>query len=130
MNDFEFGTQSNARLATLNPRLASVVRRALEISRVDFSVVETLRTEQQQRANIKNGVSWTMESKHLPNEDGLSDAADLYPWVARRSSHEWTHYQLLARAMFQAAMELGVQIRWGGFWTNGRTDMPHWELAK
>jgi peptidoglycan L-alanyl-D-glutamate endopeptidase CwlK len=101
--------------------------RAYEITEVDFSVIETRRTREKQQANIDAGVSWTMDSDHLrEDKDGSGVlAVDLYPWVSGATSMAPHHFQLLAKAMFHAAGELGIQIKWGGFWTGNRFDGPH-----
>lgn len=56
---FRLGTNSNAQLRTCRFDLQRLVERALELTDVDFSVVEGRRSEEQQRINIENGVSWT-----------------------------------------------------------------------
>ena len=121
-----FGFKSEKRLNDLEPKMADVCRLALRYSRVDFSIVETLRTLEQQQLNVVNGDSWTLNSKHLANKKGLSEAVDIYPWVNGQTSHSKEHYNQVAKAMFRAAIELGVQIKWGGFW--GQMDCPHWEF--
>lgn len=127
---FKLGTKSNARLLNATFDLQRVVELAISITDVDFSVVETVRTPEQQRENIANGVSWTMESKHLPDANGKSRAVDIYPWVDGKTSHDPEHYKRVARAMFMAAAREGVEIWWGGFWGGGEPfkDAPHWEL--
>jgi len=107
--------------------IRKVVLRAYEISEVDFSVIETRRSEETQRQNIANKVSWTMDSDHLyedPDGTGVL-AVDLYPWVDGATSHDPDDYSLLAKAMFRAAGESGVQIKWGEFWLGKRFDGPH-----
>ena len=127
-----FGTESEEVLSYCMTPLERVVRRALQICRIDFSCVESIRSVEQQRKNIIDEVSWTMNSKHLDwDGDGKVAAVDIYPWVAGKTSHNPEHYKLIAKAMFQAAFELGITIRWGGLWEGGEPfkDAPHWELA-
>ena len=123
-----FGTKSEKRLSDLETRMADVCRLALRYSKVDFSINETIRTIEQQQLNVDKGVSWTLESKHLANENNLSEAVDIYPWVDGKTSHRKEHYNEISKAMFRAAIELGVQIKWGGFF-RGQIDCPHWELS-
>lgn len=127
---YKLGTASNNRLLTCTFDLQRVVQRAIEISDVDFSVVEGVRTEEQQRQNIENGVSWTMDSKHLPDANGKARAVDIYPWVNGQTNHDPEFYKRIARAMFMAASREGVEVWWGGFWRGGEPfkDAPHWEL--
>lgn len=121
------GTASKGHLEGLCDDMTQVVMRAYEISEVDFSVIESNRTEVQQWKNVELGVSWTMDSDHLKQDEDATGvlAVDLYPWVNGKTSHDPEHYNLLAKAMFRATGELGVQIKWGGFWTGRRTDKPH-----
>ena len=126
-NSFVFGRKSEARLLNLEPRYVRVCRLALTYSKVDFSIIETIRSLEKQKENVVNGVSWTLESKHLANENGLSEAWDIYPWVDGKTSHEIEHYNEVAKAMFRAAIELGEPLEWGGFWR--QMDCPHWELG-
>lgn len=120
---FKFGEKSQSILETVKPELQAVVIRALEISRIDFSVVSGLRTEYEQAALVAIGKSQAMKSRHL-----TGDAVDLYPWRNGATDHSQEAYFLLARAMFRASQELGVKLDWGGFW-QGFTDNPHWELV-
>jgi len=126
---FKFGASSNAQLRTCKFDLQTVVERALELSDVDFSVVEGVRSLEQQKLNVKNGVSWTLDSKHLADANGKSRAVDIYPWHNGKTDHSSDLYKKIATAMFKAAIELNVQIKWGGDWTMDYTDKPHWELC-
>ena len=127
-NNYALSSRSLAHLSGCKPDLVLVVNRALEIVRVDFSVVDGVRTVAEQEQNIKNGVSWTMDSRHLPGKDGLSFAADIYPYYNGSTDHSVWLYGKIAKAMFKAAIELNVDIEWGGFWKT--PDMPHWQLSK
>ncbi len=136
---FKFPKVSETRLQGVKPKLASVVRRALEICAVDFMVVEGLRTLERQRELYAQGrtkpgpkVTWTLHSKHLEGS-----AVDLAPFV--NGKVDWNNpknFDAIAKAMLQASRELSVPIRWGADWDmdglpreKGETDSPHFELA-
>jgi hypothetical protein len=51
---------------------------------IRIGIFETLRSLKQQRINVAKGVSRTMDSKHLADEDGFSEAADVVPFVKNR----------------------------------------------
>lgn len=121
---YTLGNSSTRILSTGVPQVQAVVRLAITLTDVDFSVVEVLRSEETQRENIVKGVSWTMASKHLTGE-----AVDIYPWVEGKTSHAPEDYKRIAKAMFAAAQQLGIEIEWGGFWRAPRCDRPHWQLA-
>ena len=136
---FKLSKLSESRLQGVKPQLASVVRRALEISQVDFMVTEGLRTIARQRELYAQGrtkpgpkVTWTLHSKHLEG-----NAVDLAPVIG--GAVDWSNtknFDAIAKAMMQASRELGVPIRWGADWDmdgipreKGESDSPHFELA-
>lgn len=109
---FKLSTKSLTNLQGVDERLVNVVRRAIEITTVDFGVIEGLRSEETQRAYVAAGKSQTMASKHLEGK-----AVDLMAYVAGKPSWELNLYDDIADAMKAAAIEQGVAIRWGGAWT-------------
>ena len=139
---FAFGPTSRARLAGVHPDLVRVVERAIQISAIDFMVLEGVRTPARQRELYAQGrtkpgrkVTWTLTSNHFVAADGFGHAVDLAPWPV-----DWdrpSKFDAIAKAMFAAAAELGVAIRWGADWDRdgrprerGETDSPHFELAR
>ena len=137
---FILSQKSLRRLEGVNPDLVKVVRRAIQITPIDFIVVEGLRTKERQAYLVEKGASKTMNSRHL-----TGDAVDLAPIVNNKVSWDWKDFYPLAEAVKQAAKEVKVEIRWGGTWKNlsetefkngivelSKTfpDGPHFELAK
>lgn len=130
---FKFSQKSLNNLQGVKPELVKVVKRALELSPVDFGVREGLRTVEQQRENVRKGVSQTMNSKHI-----TGDAVDLYPSVLpvgwQTNPKVWLP---VLNAVKQAADEQGVKLRYGINWKNDPNlpietkfiDAPHVELA-
>ncbi len=116
------GKRSRSRLEGVHPDLVRVVKSAIEITTVDFTVIEGRRTKARQRQLVKIGASRTMRSRHLTGH-----AVDLAPWVDGTVRWDWPLFYPIARAMKQAAKELGVRIRWGGDWKRFR-DGPHFQL--
>ncbi|MDN0092724.1 M15 family metallopeptidase, partial [Yersinia ruckeri] len=57
--------RSENNLNGVNPALVKVVRRALELSPVDFGVTEGLRTIARQKELVAAGKSQTMNSRHI-----------------------------------------------------------------
>lgn len=133
---FHFGSRSLRALQGVHPDLVQVAERALAISPVDFTVIQGLRTREQQRRAVASGNSWTMHSRHLTGH-----AIDVVPWVDGRI--DWMDLQKfdqLHKAFFAAAKELGVPLRWGGDWNEngnyhdelrrGSYDGGHFELPR
>ncbi|HEN3491641.1 TPA: M15 family peptidase, partial [Yersinia enterocolitica] len=60
MTNYRFSTRSENNLKGVNANLVKVVRRALEISTVDFGVIEGVRTVERQKELVTTGKSQTM----------------------------------------------------------------------
>ena len=119
---FRFGARSKERLKGVHPDLVAVMNRALQISPMDFTIVEGLRTEARQKQLVAAGASMTMRSRHLTGH-----AVDIAPWVGGAIRWDWPLFHKLAVAVKSAAGELSVPIEWGGDWRSFR-DGPHWQL--
>ena len=123
---YVLGRRSKAELQDVHPDLVRVVERAILITSQDFSVHDGIRTEAEQRVLVQRGASRTMNSKHLPQEDGWGHAVDLVPYLNGKLRWEWRLIYPIAEAMRAAAEELGVRLRWGGHWgeLTGMDDEP------
>ena len=109
--NFHLSQRSLDRLAGVKPQLVAVVKRAIEITTVDFGVTEGLRTIETQRRYVETGKSQTMDSKHL-----TGDAVDLVAYIDGQVSWELNVYDNIADAVKQAAIEQDVAVRWGAAW--------------
>ena len=121
---FTFSLKSEQRLQGVHPHLVRVVRRALELSPIDFAVTEGLRTKERQAQLVTQGASQTMNSRHLTGH-----AVDLAAVVGGEIRWDWPLYDKLAQAMKSAAAELNIPIIWGGDWKTLK-DGPHFELDR
>lgn len=138
---FVLGETSRARLVGVHPLLVSVVTRAIQITRVDFKVIEGVRSDHQAYVNFGKGrtaaelaragvpdpgkyaapklakVTWLRDplaTKHRKQADGWGHAVDLLP-----APYDWKDlagFDAVADAMMRAADELGVPVRWGADW--------------
>lgn len=150
---YVLSTLSLSRLKDVNQNLVKVVQRAIEITAQDFLVVEGVRTREQCMVNWGKGrtqaqcsakgiptkyaqpklakVTWLsnpFSSKHVTGH-----AVDLVPYPV--DWNDLNKFDQIAKAMFAAAKELGVSIRWGADWDNdgnyrekGEYDSPHFEI--
>lgn len=123
MTKFKLSKRSLTALEGVHPDLVAVVKRAIEITEVDFVVTEGCRTAARQAQLFAAGASTTMNSRHLTGH-----AVDLAAWVGE-IRWDWPLYTKLAAAMKAAASELGVPIVWGGDWKSFK-DGPHFELDR
>ena len=117
---YQLSQRSLDKLEGVDDRLVKIVCRAIELTDVDFGVIQGLRTEEEQRALVEKGASQTMKSKHLEGK-----AVDLMAYVAGKGCWELNVYDNIADAMQQAATEEGVQIRWGAAWNI--SDIREWD---
>ena len=150
---YQLSKRSLSRLAGVDDKLVAVVKRAIEISQVDFMVLEGVRSKEQCMINYGKGrtaaqvqakgitaryakpsaakVTWLNDpfaSKHVTGK-----AVDLVPYPV--DWNDLKKFDLIAQAMLQAAKELGVTIRWGADWNangkpreRGESDSPHFEI--
>ena len=65
MATFTLGTRSLSRLSGVQADLFRVVKRAIELTTVDFVVVEGVRTPARQKELVAAGASQTLKSNHL-----------------------------------------------------------------
>ena len=118
---FKLSSRSLGKLEGVNPLLVDTVKRAIEVSSVDFGVIYGVRSLAEQKKLYKAGRSQTMKSKHLEGK-----AVDLMAYVAGSGGRwELNLYDEIADAMAQAACDLGVNnLRWGASWHI--EDMASW----
>lgn len=141
---YGFGERSRKNLEGVHPKMIKVAERAIEISKTDFFVNEGVRTMERQKALYAQGrtkpgpkVTWTLNSNHFKNpRTGFGHAIDIYPHPYDPKHKDIVKQQrAVAAAMFKAAGELDIPIRWGADWDmdgnygeRGEGDSPHFEL--
>lgn len=143
---YVFGKGSQARMEGLHPNLIKVLNRAITLSKIDFTIMEGLRSDEQCYINFGKGrtaaqcsaagcppryanpgvakVTWLnhpLSSNHRKHKDGKGHAVDLYPYpvsqvLGKKPSQYEPLFNLIAAAMLQAAKELNIRIRWGADW--------------
>lgn len=117
---FKLSARSLAKLDGVHPNLIRVVKRAIELTKIDFAVTEGLRTPERQREMYEKGASQIKEGgTHVAGR-----AVDLAAFVGDRISWELRLYDDIADAMKAAALEVNVGLRWGAAWNV--PDIRHW----
>ena len=119
---FKLSQKSLDRLAGVHPELVACVKRAIELSTVDFAVLEGVRSKARQEQLVEAGASQAMNCRHLTGH-----AVDLGAMVSGTVRWDWPLYFKVADAMKKAAAELGTPIEWGGDWKIFK-DGPHFQL--
>ena len=114
---FKLSGRSLNKLEGVHPTMVDTVKRAIELSKVDFGVIYGVRSLAEQKRLYEAKRSQTMKSKHLVQEDGYSHAVDLMAYDGSDPSWDIVMYDDIADAMKAAAKETGARIRWGAAWT-------------
>ena len=119
----ELDARSEKSLTGVHPDLVKVVRRAAEISNLEFIVTEGLRTVERQKELVAKGASKTLRSRHLTGH-----AVDVAIKVGGEIRWDWPLYQNFSSFMKDASKEFGIDVEWGGDWTSFK-DGPHYQLS-
>jgi len=119
---YKLGTRSLQNLSGVHPDLVAVVKRAIQITSQDFTVIEGVRNIERQRQLVAKGASKTMNSRHITGH-----AVDMVPWPVDWNDLE--RFKVVSEAMKEAAEELNIPIVWGGDWKSFY-DAPHYELNR
>jgi len=121
---YTLSQKSLDRLKGVHPDLVKVVKRAIELTPIDFRITEGLRTKERQAYLMKKGATRTMRSRHITGH-----AIDFVALPNGVVSWDFPLYTQISQSFKQAAAELSVPIIWGGDWKSFR-DGPHIELNR
>lgn len=123
---FILGKGSRSKLAPVNDYLEQVVKTAISITSVDFSVIEGERTAERQlelwlaKASKFNGIEKGKKVKDIIgtgiSKHQICDAVDLGAYVGGSIRWDFGLYYEIAKAMQEAAVLEKVRIRWGSVW--------------
>ena len=134
---YKLSKRSLNNLNGVHPDLVKVVKRALEISDIDFTVVEGLRTIEKQKEYVAKGASKIMKSYHLKQKDGYGHAVDIYPYYngSVQVNAPLSEFKKIANAMMKAGNEYDVIVTWGADWDRDGNikehsfiDSPHYQI--
>ena len=118
--------------ARLRPLAVELIAQAAEHG-IPVVIVDVLRTPAQQAINVAAGVSWTLNSRHLPQPpDGKSLAIDLAPYAQFQlhggNKLEWNDHDPAWQILGTIGQSLG--LKWGVVDAHGnRKDLGHFELV-
>lgn len=92
---------------------------------IECLLVDTGRTQIEQQVKLKQGVSWTNNSKHLPQPpEGKSLAFDVVP-KAYLAYKGWNPSGAYWEQLGEIGESLG--LKWGGRWVS-HVDLGHFEM--
>lgn len=130
VNGFYFGNRSRQNLKGVHPQLVELAQRMLAETAIDFTVIDGVRTLEEQRKNVAKGASTTMNSKHLIQNDGYSHAFDIAIFTADgKYIKDLAPYTVLGELAERIADDMGINFTWGGRWPN-LVDASHFQLNK
>ena len=131
-----FSTKSLDRLHGVHPALVDLCFAILQVH--DITVVYGKRSIAEQLILFNKGLSKTMVSKHLQQEDGFAHAVDLCPYPIDWEDTKRFYY--LAGMMLALApryLPANYTLRWGGDWDSDNDlddqtfmDLVHFELIE
>lgn len=136
---YKFGKKSQQHLKTLHPDLQKILN--IGIKYYDITIIEGVRTLERQEELVKTGMSKTMNSKHLAQEDGYSHAVDcaIYPidWNDRERFVLLQGFLKGVSDMLYEQGQISHRLRLGVDWDGDGDikehsffDGPHVELVK
>lgn len=124
----QFSRTSMQRLEGVDHRLQDLAFRVV-MDHHDCTVIYGLRTQAEQQRLVAEGLSRTMNSKHLTGK-----AIDLAPYPI--DWNDTKRFYFFAGMVLAVAHSMGLKIRWGGDWDmdndlNDQTfmDLVHFELV-
>jgi peptidoglycan LD-endopeptidase CwlK len=121
MGKFNFSERSLNNLKGVHPDLVKLMTQSLEVSPIDFAILEGLRSPERQQEVIAQGASWTKNSRHLTGH-----AVDIGAVIEGHIVWSLDPYQRLSKIIKKVAEDLSIQIEWGGDWP--KVDAGHYEL--
>lgn len=143
---YNLSATSLARLHTCHADLINAIKKAIQITPVDFGVSEGHRSiAGQQRLYA---VGRTLPGAIVTNIDGVnklskhnhdpSQAVDVFAYYNGAASWDAYHLCVIAGVILSCAQDMGIGLRWGGNWDmDGEiisdqkfVDLPHFELTE
>lgn len=132
MSGFEFSQRSKDRMIGVAPDLIRVAERAIELTKVDFGIPQYggRRSEDEQKHLFVTGASKADGEANLSFHQ-MGDALDFYAIDPETKAASWEPGLLaqVAAAFLQAAIELDIDLEWGGLWTSF-IDAPHVQVVR
>ena len=122
---FKLSQRSFQKLVGVHDDLVETVKLAISLTKIDFGVIYGVRSKAEQQKLFDSGRSQTMASKHLIQDDGKAHAVDLMAYQDGDPCWEIQVYDEIADAMKEAAVRVGLKMRWGAAWQID--DLRDWE---
>jgi len=115
MSEYILGNGSQRKLLGAHWDFQIIIQKAIKITPIDFTVIESHRIKYIQDQYFKEGKSKVKYPKGKHNTIP-SNAIDVVPYVNNAVSWNMAHCLVLAGVILTVANEMGIKIRWGGDW--------------
>ncbi len=116
---YNYGSSSIKKLKTCEYKLQIIFKRAIELDLIDISILQGVRSKEEQNKFFENGSSklqWPHSKHNVLNEDELSNAIDAAPYVNGKISYNYNHCCYLAGIITGLGEVMSMPVRWGGNW--------------
>ena len=117
-------SRSERALVGVHPDLVRVVRRADELTELEFIITEGIRDKARQRELFAKGLSKTLNSRHITGH-----AVDFAPILYGEVTWKTPAFLPIIKAFKTASVELKTPIVSGSDWKSFK-DFPHIELDR
>ena len=133
-----FGTTSQTRLATCDPRLQGLFNEVVQ--HWACMVLEGRRAKERQNYLHSIGQShleWPHSKNNVMHPDGMSKAVCVAPWYPDEGVpwDDFKRFNAFGGFVLGVAAMMDLHVRWGGNWTGDRLfldqksyDLPYYEL--
>lgn len=136
---FAYGKASTKELLTVDEKLQKVFYKVLELGIVDISILQGVRSKEEQNLYYLHGkskVKWPDSKHNTKKKSDKSQAVDACPYINGKASFNNMHCCFLAGIIFAVAASMGIKIRWGGNWNMDHEpitgqefqDLVHYEI--
>jgi len=131
MGKFVFGKRSNEKLSGVEPEVKELCELALKFTKIDFGVIDGLRTAEEQQTLYKQGKTeldgFSRKSCHQSGKAvdviPISKEYDIWNVDNPHVAYLWLE---VYRAFMRASKKLGLQLEFGvGYNISGGRDYPH-----
>jgi len=130
-NKYYYGSTSEKRKATCDPRIRLVFDVAIAMGLIDISIIEGERSMKDQNRYFSTGkskVKWPDSKHNVVKPGGQSLAIDAAPYINDKISFDYNRCCLLAGIILAIGKTFGVVIRWGGCWSGNPADIGNQNL--
>ena len=125
-NKYSYGSTSEKRKSTCDPRLRLILDVALSMGLVDISIIEGERSMLDQNRSFDEGkskVQWPNSKHNVVRPNMQSLAFDAGPYINGKISYDHKHCCFLAGILIAVGKTFGIKIRWGGCWSGNPEDI-------